>query len=202
MTNSNDKTLQIYNDNVDKYIEGTHKTVNQHEKDWLDRALKGLTENANIIEIGSAFGKDAQYINSLGYKTQTTDASTGFVKYLNSNGFSAKQFNPIYDDFEEKYDLITANAVMLHFTTKEMSLVLEKALKALKSKGKLAISLKEGEGEGWSDHKVDAPRYFNYWKNEEITDLLTSVGFSNITIVNTPKIKTGPDWLHIIATKG
>ena len=76
------------------------------------------------------------------------------------------------------YDLIFANCVFLHFTPKELEMVLIKVYKALTYDGALAFSVKKGEGETWSSLKIDAPRYFCYWDRFSMDNLLQKVGFS------------------------
>lgn len=58
-------------------------------KDWIDTVLAGLPQDAKIPEFGSAFGRDADYIESKGYKVQRTDVTPGFVKLLQSQGHQA-----------------------------------------------------------------------------------------------------------------
>jgi hypothetical protein len=126
MSGSNIETLRSYGERVQEYIEGTSQTVVGAAKDWIDTALSGLPAEARLVELGSAFGRDAAYIASKGFAVECTDAVPGFVSQLQARGFTARQFNVITDDLDDQYDLIFANAVMLHFNRSEFSFVLKK----------------------------------------------------------------------------
>ena len=49
--------------------------------------------------------------------------------------------------------------------------MLRRLAEATRAGGALAMSLKEGDGEGWSTHgHVQAPRRFVYWREEPLRD--------------------------------
>lgn len=200
MSESNNTTLQSYEGNVQAYIDGTLQTIEGTVKEWLDSAVAGLASDARILEFGSAFGRDANYIQSLGYNIECTDATEGFVDLLQQKGFNARKLNAITDTIEGWYDLVIANAVLLHFNRQETADVLNKVLKALNDGGRFAFTLKQGEGEDWSDEKLNAPRYFCYWTKEQIEQLLKDSGYANVQINNGIGARD-VKWLHIIATK-
>lgn len=179
---NNNITLQSYESAINLYVAGTPNQTTGNVKTWIDTVLSLLTANAQIIEIGSAFGRDAEYIESQGFSVERTDAVMGFVDFLQQKGYSARNFNVLTDDFDKSYDLIFANAVFLHFTPDEFQTILSKIHTHLSAKGLLAFSLKIGEGEEWSMEKVDSPRYFCYWTKETIQALLTQTRFEIIAM--------------------
>ena len=69
----------------------------------------------------------------------------------------------------------------------------------MKSGNKIAFTLKRGEGEEWSDVKMGKMRYFSYWNEKNITNVLTEIGFrkTNVHIED----DNGTQWLQIIAVK-
>ncbi|RWZ78827.1 MAG: class I SAM-dependent methyltransferase [Candidatus Microsaccharimonas sossegonensis] len=201
MTQSNERTLNSYEAHVQEYVDGTPQEVSGGVKDWIDRTLEGLPHEARIIEVGSAFGRDAQYIEAQGYKVDRTDATHGFVELLQSKGYQARDFNLITDSFNEQYDVVFADAVLLHFTREELELSVDKVRQALLPNGRFAFSLKQGEGERWSEDKLGAPRFFCYWTDEQITETLERVGFSDIAITTSEFGNNNPKWLHIVASK-
>lgn len=206
MKSSNDITLQAYEEHVQEYIEGTPKDVDQADgklKQWIDENLDMLKHDATIIEIGSAFGKTANYIESKGFKVERTDAAKGFVDYMKEQGKLAKTFNLIKDRFTHPYDMVYAEAVLLHFTRKETREAVSKIFDALKDDGRFVFSLKIGEGEGWKEHKLGVKRYFCFWQPAEIENVLKDAGFKSIKIDIMPDYRGdgGPKWLLISATK-
>lgn len=193
---ANTVTIQSYESSIQEYTSGTSAVVSGNFKVWIDTLLQNVNRGAEIIEIGSAFGRDAAYIESQGFKVERTDATEGFVHLLHQAGHLAHLFNVVIDDFTKKYDLIFANAVFLHFTPQELQSVLLKAYDALKDNGILAFSVKKGEGEEWTTAKLGQPRYFCYWDMDKMKSLLSSVGFDEVTILEDDK------WLQIIAKRG
>jgi SAM-dependent methyltransferase len=203
MSDTNDMTVQSYDAHVQEYIEGTPQSVEGFIQDWIDRVLVGLPHNSKILEIGSAFGRDADYIESQGYKVERTDVTPGFVQLLQTKGHEARQLNAITDDLGGGYDLIFADAVLLHFTRDETKRVISKVYDALSNNGRFAFSLKNGEGEEWSDAKLNAPRYFCYWTKETIQPLLEQAGFTRLQITDdhTTTASSNTKWIHIVAVK-
>lgn len=200
MSDTNDKTVQSYDAHIQEYIDGTPQVVQGFVKDWIDTVLAGLPKDAKILEFGSAFGRDADYIESKGYKVQRTDVTPGFVKLLQSQGHQASILNAITDDLGGPYDLVFADAVLLHFTRDEARTVISKVFNALADNGRFAFSLKQGEGESWSEDKLGAPRYFCYWTKDTIEPLVNKAGFGKVKINDDYNGSTAR-WLHVIADK-
>ncbi len=195
----NERTLQTYENHIEEYIEGTNHEVSPDFQAWIDKALEGLDKNAFIWEIGSGFGRDADYMEEQGYWVVCTDAVSGFVDILQEREFTAYDLNILTDDLPERLDMVFANAVLLHFTREETAMVLRKVYDSLAGGGRFAFSLKQGDGEGWSEEKLGEPRYFRYWQAEEIQRLLNDTGYTEIEISN--KVAHNATWLRMIAHK-
>jgi SAM-dependent methyltransferase len=90
----NEITLQSYNQHIKEYVAGTPKSViHGMFKDWIDRALANISKGSSVLELGSGFGRDADYIESKGYKVVRTDAAQGFVDLLKKQGHEALSLN-------------------------------------------------------------------------------------------------------------
>lgn len=150
MSKTNKTTVESYEKAIDKYIQSTVSVASVWVIDWLKDSIKSLSKRAHILEIGSGFGRDANYIETLGYKVERTDATNGFITILQKENPTARYFKAIDDDISNTYDLVLANAVFLHFTRRETESVIKKVFDSLNEDGRLAISLKQGEGEEWS----------------------------------------------------
>ena len=202
MSVTNKDTISAYNDGVQAYYELSPQTVSDFVKEWIDTALNGFPKNARMIEVGSGTGKDARYILSLGYNMELTDASQGFVDYLNGLGMTARTFNILEESFEGTYDLILANAVFLHFNEVELKDVFEKVINALKPRGRLAFAVKQGDGEFTEKEKLGKLRYFHLWQAEQLTKMLNGQGF-NVTYTKVVGDSRGnkPSWIMMIAEK-
>lgn len=202
MSSVNQKTLLTYETHYQAYIDNTTPEVTGGLKDWIDQALEGLPLDAKIMEIGSGDGRDARYIESLGYDVECTDATQAFVNILLEKGFNAHVHNAILDPIIGSFDLIFANSVLVHFTREETILVTSKVQTALNPNGRFAFSVKLGRGDLWTNAKVDAPRYYHFWTRKRIDMLLRNTGFSHWTISEDASGRGGSDdWLQVIAYK-
>lgn len=201
MTEANAKTLASYNQHVPEYVAGTPNVVSGATKSWIDAALNGLPRDARLLEVGSGHGRDALYIQQQGYDVACTDATPAFVEHLRGLGLQAEHFNALTDAVPSAYDLILANAVLLHFTRAEFAMALAKMAGALEQDGRFAFTLKRGNGEEWSTAKLNAPRYFCYWEPEALPVLLAQAGFSSWSIDAVTTERAHADWISIVARK-
>lgn len=197
MSKANSSTLDTYNKNVQQYIDGTVQVTSGFQGKWIDGLLTDLPKNASILEIGSAFGRDATYIREQGYVPDVTDASVGFVEYLRQHGFEANWLNIVEQQPTKQYDLILACAVFLHFTDEDFTSALTNVRSGLKSDGRFAFSLKQGKGDEWSETKLGAQRYFRYWQKFDVETALIN---ADMNIVDFQTTEDGK-WIHVVAEK-
>lgn len=183
MSQTNQQTLGTYNSAVTQYFEAASPEVSTGIKEWIDMNLSQLPAGARILEIGSGTGKDAAYMEAKGFTVELTDASQGFVDHIKSQGRQARMLNALTDEMDGDYDMVYANAVLLHFTRDETAAVLKKMHQALKPSGRLAFSLKSGDGEELTDRRLNAPRYFCYWQKATLEPVVRAAGFNNIDII-------------------
>lgn len=197
MSDTNTRTLEAYNKGVQTYIESTGQKTSGTQKDWLDFVFKAVPEDAKILEIGSAFGRDASYLIEQGYNVTMTDGSGGFVDYLNEHGFVASKLDIVNQQPKDIYDVILACAVFLHFDRDDFKKAVGHVKNALTIGGSFAFSLKQGEGEEWSESKIGLPRYFNYWKKDQLSKVMEGLGMK---ITDLRVLEEGK-WLHVVAIK-
>lgn len=203
LMNENDQTVAGYDKTIEKYVETSPQIVTPELQTWIDKNLTMLPPKAKILEIGSGSGKDADYFKAKGFDMELTDASQGFVDYLNSRGKKARLLNALMDDLGTGYDMVFADAVLLHFTPQQMKKVLRKIYSALNIKGRVVFSLKIGQGEEITERKLEVPRYFCYWNEIDITERLTENSFVDIAIetIDDYRGKARHGWLLIDALK-
>jgi hypothetical protein len=204
MSETNAITLQAYEQNHQKYIDNHPHDITGELKEWIDGLLEQLPKDASIFEVGSAYGRDADYMEAQGYTVTRTDATHAFVEDLHQRGYEAADFNLITDEFDSQHQLVFADAVLLHFNREEFRQAAEKVFAALTTAGLFGLSLKKGDGEGLTDGKLDASRYFCYWQPEEVKAVLGGVGFASIDIKTSEDYRgsSKPDWLMVTARKG
>lgn len=201
MSSENSQTIDSYESRFGEYISATIHTVQGPMKKWLDASVEGLPLDAQILELGSGFGRDAKYLQSKGYVLECSDATKSFITILIAQGFKTRQLNAITDDIKGQYDSIIANAVVLHFTDDEAETVVNKVYGALKPSGRFAFTVIKGEGDEWTDGKLGLPRYFNYWSEQDLTNLLQAAGYRNTVIETVGKDGGGKKWLMVTTYK-
>lgn len=196
-TQDNSATLNTYEEHSQLYRESTRQVVSGDNKEWLDRVLDYLPQKAAILELGSATGRDATYLEQHGYDIMCSDAVHSFVKQLHADGHSARYIDALKDPLVGSYDLVLANMVFLHFTEPELVATLLKIRSIIKPAGLLAFSVREGTGEEWSNDKLHAPRFYKYWSQAELKQLLLDNQFDVVDIRKGDS--TNLDKIYVIA---
>ena len=168
MDSDNRKTIEAYEAGVNAYNAAATPEVTGDSKEWIDAGLALLPNAASILELGSAHGRDADYMEARGFNVDRTDAARGFVEYMRHKGHSARELNALTDNYGGPYHMVYANAVLLHFTEQQIEEVLTRVRQALKDEGLFSFSVKIGDGSEWTATKLGLPRYFSYWHEEQI----------------------------------
>lgn len=198
--NDNQKTLQTYQDKTQEYVNGT-PAIDDTIKSWLDNSLSCIPQNGRILEVGSGFGRDAEYVRNKGYEIVCSDAVPNFVDILHKNGFEAQLLDLLNDKIVGTYNMVLADAVLLHFSPEEAQNVSRKIHTALQQAGIFALRMKQGDGPVWSDEKLGEPRYFYYWRPDELKTLLENAGFEWLSMTESYTSHNDANWMHIIARK-
>ncbi|MEO6997184.1 MAG: class I SAM-dependent methyltransferase [Terracoccus sp.] len=197
---ANARTLAAYEQRATVYRDRTgHRSVPA-----IDAMVKAVSEDSppgEILEIGSAHGRDALTIESRGRTVRRTDATVAFVQMLREQGHRADVLNVLTDeltnDEHPTYAAVLANAVFLHFTPAELAVVLTKVRAALTEDGLLAFSVKRGDGSEWSDHKLGVPRFFQYWQPEPLAEHVEAAG---LTVRDLAVDPANPrEWVRVVA---
>lgn len=198
----NARTLAAYEAHAQRYREQTENLVSDGDRQLL-LDLAGAAPPGVVLEIGSAHGRDARALESLGRSVRRTDAARAFVDLLRADGHLADVLDvltdQLVDDHHGPYAAVLANAVFLHFQPDELRGVLAKVLGALLPGGVLGFSVKVGEGSGWSTHKLGAPRFFQYWQPDPLRRLVERQGFTIVGVA----VDEGPvqDWIRVLARR-
>ena len=198
---TNKVTLDAYESGLEQYNAAAVTTVSGSVKDWVDASLAMLSPGSHILEIGSAHGRDSKYIESKGFKVDRTDAVNSFVEYMRKQGYQSRPLNALTDDLGGPYDMIFANAVLLHFTVEQTKAVLMKIRYALKPQGLLSFSVKVGEGSGWSNAKLNSARFYTYWQEQPLKQLLNSTGYATKYFEEGQTGHDNKEWFHVIASR-
>jgi 8-oxo-dGTP pyrophosphatase MutT (NUDIX family) len=193
----NDITLQTYEAAADAYVERSQ--VEEWVHPLLAEAARRVGANGRVLEVGSGPGTAADLLESRGVVVQRTDATQAFVDRLRRDGHDVRLLDVRTDELGGPWDAIVAYAVLPHIDRAQFADFLGRAATAVIASGVLAFTVKEGDGEGWSTAKLDAPRHFTYWREPELRDVLARTGW-DVQRVDHLQGRHEP-WLSVIATK-
>lgn len=191
-------TIEYYNNNADKYAE---KWDSQNVDEFYYTFENELPRGGRILDVGCGTGRDTRHFIKKGYRVLSIDASVQMVRLCNAypHAFCLKQ--KMQDiNFMEEFDGIWCFASLMHLEEEEAKLAARKLFASLKNKGKIFISVKEGEGEG----KDSNGRYFKYYNKTNILELFN---MERLAIIKKPwttinKV-AGKDisWLNLMLEK-
>lgn len=123
-----------------------------------------------------------------------------FVQEMHRRGLDASyKLDLLKDEIPVKQDMILADAVLHHFVYDEMIFILEKIRDALTENGILVFSVKQGSGEEWVKDKLQAPRFFSYWSQDELKGVLHKTGFRLLYLSSDKTGRNNSEWLSVIA---
>ncbi|HEU4947853.1 MAG TPA: methyltransferase domain-containing protein [Kribbella sp.] len=193
---SNAVTLAAYEQAAERFRATIPSEPGQVLLDQFDLIDTRLHPGATVLELGSGTGRDALELERRGYRVRRTDAAESFVEMMRSDGHHADRLNALTDEFGGPYDLVFADAVLLHFDRDQLAAVLRKAARA---SGLLAFSLREGEGAEWSTRHLDLPRHFTMWQEPELRRLLTDCGWTIASLARGSTPVGG--WFYVLAER-
>lgn len=129
-----------------------------------------------------------------------------FVTLLRQQGHACDLIDPQVDDLsssEGPYDAVWANASLLHVARHDLSTVLSRLAAVTRHGGPLRLSVKEGDGEGWSTHgSIRYPRHFTFWRAPAPEEVVAGAGWSGASIRSGVAGKRGETWLELTAARG
>ncbi len=194
----NVRTLDVYEQRAEQY-EASVGPAPEWFVAFLDRVAAAVGPGGAVLELGAGTGDNARYLTGRGLVVQPSDGAGAFVEAMRRDGLSPLLIDVLRDDLGGPWDAVVAFAVLLHFTAEELAGVLEQAHTAVRPGGRLALSVKEGDGSAWSDHKLGLPRYYTYWRPEPLTRLLDEHGWT----VDHLERQAGDrdDWILVLATR-
>lgn len=176
----NDSTQQFYETHANEYEQ---KTKDLQPVEFTTLFIEKLAEHARVLDIGCAFGRDALTFAEAGLRVTGIDYSHALLERARSlvpQAIFIRQDMRSLDFAASSFDGIWANMSLLHIRKSELPEVLHTLRLILNSYGVLALGLKIGEGEACEhDRRYDgAKKYYAYFSQSEIYELLQCAGFT------------------------
>ena len=165
-------TMAAYAANIEKYRNLVTKIGGNSR---LDGFLARLAEGAAILDLGCGVGDSAVRMRDAGFTVSCTDASPDMVTMANDlHRLDAVQqsFSELQED--AAYDAVWASFSLLHAPRAEMPANLARIHRAIRPGGLFYMGLKLGEDEA----RDAAGRFYAYFGEEELRQLLAEAGFS------------------------
>lgn len=199
---TNAATLQAYEARADLYRDHAPGSSAGWIADFLDLVADAVTRAGGepapqVLELGSGTGDASRDLAARGLAVQPSDATRAFVEMMRSDGFQAIELNALTDGLGGPWDAVVAFAVFLHFSPDELAAVLVKARHGIRAGGVLGFTVKEGDGAGWSEHRLGLPRHFTYWRPGPLRTALEAAGWK----VESLECRQGrrDDWILVLA---
>lgn len=190
-----DSNIEYYNINAASFVAGTQ---NVDMSLWRDKFESYLADGGRILDAGCGSGRDSKAFKQHGFSVVAFDASKEMCKAtseLIDQEVLQMKFQEI--DFEEEFDGIWACASLLHVTYEELSSVMAKLRKALKSKGIIYVSFKYG-----TTKMIKGERTFSNFTEATAEKMLNETGFEVIECGITCDVRKGREdekWINAIA---
>lgn len=171
-------TIATYDEIAHQYKQ---KTKNLELKDEIKKFKKFLPKNAKVLDAGCGWGRDAKILSKTA-KVIGIDLSEKLLDLAKAYAPDAKfQIGNISKtDFkDESFHGIWSNDTLIHLDRKDILPTLKEFRRLLKKNGILYVSVKEGEGEGFEEEEMSnfKPRFYTWFKEDEIISYFKKLGF-------------------------
>ncbi len=193
------KTINTYNKLAQEYDDETKGFWESFPHTIIDKFVQ-LTEG-KVLNVGSGPGRDGIILRDAGLDITCLDASEEMVKLSAKRGLHSVvgDFNNL--PFEDQsIDGVWAYTSLLHVPKSSVDQSLSEIHRVLKVGGTFGLGLIEGDGELYRESSgVNLPRWFSFYKKQEVEDLLKKHGFE---IIYFEEFKPGSkNYLNFIAKK-
>ena len=162
------KTIDYYNTNAKKFVEGT---LNVDFKSTQDKFIAKLPKAGYILDFGCGSGRDTKYFLAKNFKVDAIDGSIELCK-IASEYTNIKVCHMYFNELTivNKYDGIWACSSILHLSLDDLVDVFKRMSKALKDKGIIYTSFKYGDFFGERNG-----RYFTDMTENSFAKLIANV---------------------------
>ena len=176
------RTIATYDKMAQKYHEETEFFWNNFPKSVIENFCSSLN-GTKILNVGSGSGRDSIILRNRGLDVICVDASKSMVELTKNFGFETYQIDFMEMDFStNSFDGVWAYTSLLHLSKKEARKVIQKIHSFLRPNGVFLLGMIQGTFKGylqtpnWGNNK----RYFRYYTNHELDDMVIPVGFKKI----------------------
>ncbi len=194
-------SIETYNKYAKIYADYTNQKSFQYQ---INKFITSLPKKAKILDIGCGAGRDVVYFTEENCEAIGIDISEGLLQEARERYPNAK-FEKM--DFtkttfpNELFDGLWCMASLSDVPKLKTTEVLNEFNRILKNNGIIFIATKEGEGEKIISKKKynNSPRFYSFFKEEELHNLLTKTNFEVVS--SDVADDSGTKWIEIFARK-
>jgi SAM-dependent methyltransferase len=171
---SDKETLAVYARAASDYARGFARSKDTEQEEDYAAFTNRLPVGARVLDLGCGPGHWAARLRDDGYDTDALDASEEMADHARTTYGLEVTVGP-FELLEPcaQYDGIWANFSLLHVPRADFPTELARIKRALTPRGTLSIGMKLGSGEG----RDSLGRFYAYYGEEELRQLLTDAGF-------------------------
>jgi SAM-dependent methyltransferase len=175
-------TIATYEQIADIYFDKWHDrtAIQDHLKRFAYMMRVYQLTDYPVMDVGCGPGFDAHHLRMAGLTTYGLDLSLAMMNAGRPEyGGRYIQADMRYLPLATSLGGLWVSASMLHVPRSEAPAVLQNFARTLVPGGLLYLSLKAGQGAEWTteSHGQPLPRYFVYWRPDELDQELQSAGF-------------------------
>ena len=197
----NQRTIESYELIAREYAEETAARGSEYAgAEGLGRLVEAMPAGGTVLEAGSGPGWDADFVESLGFTVRRTDITDAFIKFQRERGKAIERLDLISDELGGPYDGVMVLWVVQHIERDQMTSVIAKVAKALKTGGAFLVSMREGVGDTWEVGDSGNPYRIVLWEEDAFRSLLADVGLVGDWSSRTGDSE-GSAWLTILVRK-
>ncbi|PIE13622.1 MAG: SAM-dependent methyltransferase [Rhodobacterales bacterium] len=178
------ETLEVYTGAAEKYAgkyaKGGASSKNAKQAgDWAGFVAL-LPPGGRVLDLGCGPGHWAARLREAGYIAEASDATPAMAELAAERYGLAVRVEPFeaLDAVPGRYDGIWANFSLLHAPRAQFPGHLARVFRALKPGGVFHIGMKLGTAEG----RDSLGRFYAYYGEEELKQLLESAGFTVVSV--------------------
>lgn len=172
------KTIAAYDRIAERYVERwANRSVIDDE---VQRFVAAVAGGGLVLDIGCGPGFDCATLRTYNLRVVGIDLSWGMLQSgIHRYAGDFIQADMRYLPVRGGVDGIWCNAALLHLPRHDAGQALQEFRRVLAPGGVLFLAVKEGQGEmqrndGYGSH---VPRYFTYWRDDQLDTALHESGF-------------------------
>ncbi len=190
--------IETYNKYASVYAEYTQDKLLQFQ---LSKFVSLLPSKGKVLDAGCGCGRDSSYLKEDGLDVTAVDISDGMIKEAKKLEVNAVRGDLLKMVSNEEFVGIWCMATLADIPKQEAQKFIKNFHSALKKEGVLYIAVKEGEGEQIIEKERynNSPRFYAFYKQDELNNLIKENGFEIIeSLVSNDG---GTSWVEVFAKK-